>query len=65
MGLRIGLLSDKLFHYYSLVNPCIIIMAVSIFNFFNRSINKIASLSLLIYIIYENILFVKVCLEKI
>lgn len=63
LGLRIGILSDKLLHWCTLINPFILLIAFSLFNLFKRKsifskrINYVSSLSLFIYLIHENMLF--------
>lgn len=64
MGLRIVKFEDKLFYFAHPLNPFLIIIAISLLNIFvsfkpyiNRLINYIASLSLLIYIVHENIIW--------
>lgn len=61
-GLRISFLNEKMMHWASNCNPFLIFIAISMFNiarnihFKNAFVNKIASLSLLIYIIHENLI---------
>ena len=61
-GLHISFLSEKMLHWATNCNPFIIFMSISMFNiarnihFKNRFINYISSLSLLIYIIHENLI---------
>ena len=62
LGLQISFLADKMNHWVRQSNPLIIIMVVSLFNivrnlyFSNSILNYISSLSLLIYIIHENVI---------
>ena len=61
-GLHITAISDKLQHWATIQNPFIILMAMGIFNlvrqkeFTSKVINTIASVSLYVYIIHENII---------
>lgn len=63
IGLLIPALNGKMMRFSNLQNPLAILIALSSFmlvvnsNSYNKLINRIASLSLLIYIIHENILF--------
>lgn len=63
LGLKILFLSSKMIHWSKGNNPLIILIAFSLFNisrdksFVNKTINKWSSLTLLIYVIHENILF--------
>lgn len=62
IGLHISALSDKMLHWDSNSNPFLLAMAITMFNIFrnmkfkNKFINYISSLSLLIYIIHENLI---------
>lgn len=62
LGLHVSYLNDKTLHWATSCNPFLIAMSVALFNimrkltFKNKMINYISSLSLLIYIIHENIL---------
>ena len=62
LGLYISPLKNKVLHWSQANNPFIILAAFSLFNIFrnksfiNNIINKWSSLTLLIYIIHENIL---------
>lgn len=62
IGLHISFLNDKMMHWANGCNPFLIFMSISMFNiarniqFKNRLINWISSLSLLIYIIHENLI---------
>lgn len=62
LGLKVAFFSDKLLHWSSNCSPFIIMFALGAFNairrgtLYNKAVNYIASLSLLIYIIHENIL---------
>lgn len=62
LGLHIGAFENKLFYWNTNCNPFSLIMAISMLNiagniyFTNRIINYVSKLSLLIYIIHENIL---------
>lgn len=61
-GLRIDFFEDKMTYWMNNCNPFIIFMSIGMFNlarhvhFTNRFVNYISSLSLLIYIIHENII---------
>lgn len=61
-GLHIAFLSEKMMHWENNCNPFIIFMSIAMFNiarnvhFKNRFINYISSLSLLIYVIHENLI---------
>lgn len=61
-GLHFSFLSDKMMHWVNNCNPFIIFMSIGMFNiarnihFKNRFINYISSLSLLIYVIHENLI---------
>lgn len=62
LGLRISFLAGHILHWNSNCNPFIILTAIALMNiarhghFKNKTINSISKLSLLIYIIHENIL---------
>ena len=62
MGLYIPLFSDKVLYWLANNNPFILLMAVCLLNIVrnihwkNRVVNYISSLSLLIYIIHDNII---------
>ena len=62
MGLHISFMRDKMYHWAVNCNPCLIIMAITLFNITrniqlrNSLINYISSLSILIYLIHENII---------
>ena len=61
-GLHIHLLSEKMMHWANNCNPFIIFMSIGMFNvarnihFKSCFINRISSLSLLIYVIHENLI---------
>lgn len=61
LGLHISFLSDKVLRWQTNYNPFLIILAIALFNlmrkltFTNKIVNYISSLSLLVYIIHENI----------
>lgn len=61
-GLHIAFLSEKMMHWWNNCNPFIIFMSIAMFNiarnvhFKNRFINYISSLSLLIYVIHDNLI---------
>lgn len=61
-GLHISFLSGQMMHWVNYCNPFIIFMSIAMFNiarnvhFKNRFINYISSLSMLVYIIHENII---------
>ena len=63
LGLHFGFLKDKMQHWNSMYNPLLIIISCAMFNIFrnfkfkNKVINYISSITLLIYIIHENIIF--------
>lgn len=64
MGLKIELLKDKVLYWnFNIANPFYIIIGITLFNIFNNKvkynlfINSISKLSLLFYIIHENMLF--------
>lgn len=63
LGLKLDWFENKMLYWDKLNNLIFIIIGISIFNLFNRksfyskAINYISSLSLLIYIIHENVLF--------
>ena len=63
LGQKIDFLNNKMLHFASMVNPFGIMIGLSLLNFFsnkyfeNKVINYISSLSLLFYIIHENVLF--------
>jgi len=65
MGLRFSIFSTWLLRWYNGSNPFLILFAISAFNiakeksFYNKKINGISSLSLLIYIIHENLFLMK------
>lgn len=62
LGRRLFYLNDSVLHWASRYNPFLLIISIALFNcmrrldFRNKIINYISSLSLLIYIIYENII---------
>lgn len=62
LGLRISFLSDKSSYWRTDCNPFIIFGVIAAFNLFqhvefhNSAINRISGLSLLIYVIHENLL---------
>ena len=62
LGLKFNFISERILHWNTNCNPILLIMALSLFNLFrqikfkNVFVNKIASFSLLIYIIHENYL---------
>ena len=61
-GLKLDFMSNKVLHWLRYNNPLLLIIAFSLFcifknmNFYNKKVNYIASLTLYIYIIHENIL---------
>lgn len=61
-GLHIAFLSEHMMHWANNCNPFIIFMSIAMFNiarnvhFKNRFINYISSLSLLVYVIHENLI---------
>ena len=60
LGVKISFFQDKILHWNSNCNPFILLMVIAMFNiarnfvFFNRFINYISKLSLLIYIAREH-----------
>ena len=64
-GLKNAAYSNHLQHWVNMMNPIIIIFAISAFgmmkgfNFQNRIINRISSVTLIIYVLHENLLFRK------
>ena len=60
LGLHIGFFTDFMQRYNVLINPCFILIALGAFgiaknkSFYNKHINYISSLSLLIYVIHCN-----------
>ena len=62
IGLHIVYFSMNVFHWVSNNNICIILMSISLLNiarqahFVNKAINYISKLSMLVYIIHENIM---------
>lgn len=62
LGLHINYLNDKMLHWKIFINPFIIIFALSVFNIFSKmdfiskAVNYLSSLSMIIYIVHENIL---------
>lgn len=62
LGMYINFLSDKMLHWVNSCNPLLIGMAITAFNiarnihFKNIIVNYLSSLSLLIYIIHENLI---------
>lgn len=67
LGLHISFLSDKVLRWQTNYNPFLIILAIALFNlmrkltFTNKIVNYISSLSLLVYIIHENIVLRNYC----
>lgn len=64
IGLSISAFSSQLLHWASINNPLIVVCAISLFIFFNKMkpmsmpfVDKISSLSLLIYLFHANPLF--------
>jgi surface polysaccharide O-acyltransferase-like enzyme len=63
LGLHIAYFSNKMGKWCRFNNPLIILIALSLFNVFNQKefyskiINEISSVTLLIYVIHDNILF--------
>lgn len=63
LGLKISFFREQMLRWANNYNPFLIMIAIALFNFFrnfkfrNRTINYISGLSLLIYIIHENIIF--------
>lgn len=62
LGLHISLFHDKLIHWAVNNSPFFLMTATGLFNlvknstFENKTVNKISSLSLLIYVIHDNLL---------
>lgn len=67
LGLHISFFYDKVLRWATNYNPFLIIIAIALFNlmrkltFKNRVINYISSLSLLVYIIHENVVLRNYC----
>lgn len=67
LGLHISFFNDKVLRWATNYNPFLIIIAIALFNlmrkltFKNRAINYISSLSLLVYIIHENVVLRNYC----
>ena len=63
LGSNISLFANKMLYYCNINNPFIILLSINLFlivkekSFYSSFVNKIASFSLLIYLIHENILF--------
>lgn len=63
LGLHISFFANKILCFCDFMNPFIILISVTLFNIFgkfnlkNKTVNLISSVSLLIYITHENILF--------
>lgn len=63
LGLHISFFADKVTHWGGNQSPFLLMIAVSLFNLFNKMnfrsnfINQLSGLSLLIYVLHENILF--------
>lgn len=63
IGLKVPMFKDNMHHFAIVINPLYLIMSISLFNlfknreFYNKKINYFSSLSLLIYLFSENILF--------
>ncbi len=61
-GLHISALNDKVLHWATNYNPFLVAMSVALFNlarkltFKNKAINYLSGLSLLVYIIHENLI---------
>ena len=61
-GLRVDALSDKVQHWNETNNPFVILAALGLFNlvrqkeFTSKTINTLASVSLYVYVIHENII---------
>lgn len=64
LGLHIGILHDKMLHWCYFYNPFMILISISLFNVFknlkikSKIINFLSSLSLFVYIIHTNYLYV-------
>lgn len=62
IGLHVSFMSDKMLYWVNNCNPFLIGMAISLFNIFrnckftNHTINYLSGMSLLIYIIHENLI---------
>lgn len=62
VGLHAKFISDKMLHWVNNCNPFIVFMCIALFNiarnvnFTNKCINYLSSLSMLIYVIHENII---------
>ena len=63
LGLKLNIFKDKMTHWAKPLNPLTILICFIIFNkfnklnFYNRKINVISSLSLVIYLLHENYIF--------
>lgn len=63
LGLKVSFLHNKMTHWAKGNNPLIILIAFSLFNIFrsknfvNKTINKWSSMTLLIYVLHENVIF--------
>lgn len=64
LGNRSDILHDKMLHWQTFMNPFFLVFAFSLFNLFrvshiqSKKINRLSSLSLLIYIIHQNYFFI-------
>lgn len=63
LGLKFNIFSDKLLYWNKISNPMYILLSIGLFNIFNskkfvnKFINYISSLSLIFYMIHDNLLF--------
>ena len=63
VGFKVSYIGEKMLHWATMNNPFILLIAFSLFQIFrqktfvNVSINRIAGLSLLIYLFHENLIF--------
>lgn len=63
IGLRVPMFKDNMHHFAIVINPLYLIMSISLFNifknreFYSKRINYFSSLSLLIYLFSENVMF--------
>ncbi len=62
LGFKVGMLSDQLMRWDTIMNPCFVLIGIGAFGlahtgeFYNSFINYISSLSLIIYMLHANII---------
>ncbi len=62
LGFHVGLLSDQLMRWDTIMNPCFVLIGIGAFGiaknnqFYNKTVNYISSLSLIIYMLHANII---------